>query len=124
MALIIPVNSNPCRQINVPTPAGIFFFRTYWLGDVSKVWKMDILNGDSVAIASGMSLTHGVDNLVKGLGYTPLDGYRLRMVPVGVFKGTDYNTLGFSEKLVMFLPTETADDEANIVLQIVNGLSQ
>lgn len=119
MAFVIPVNSNPCRTITVPFDNLLLRIRTYWLGGITNVWKMDISDGNSNPIASGISLVHGVSDLIKGLGYNPLDGYRFRMAKKSSYVGNGRDSLGNTEKLVVFTPSDSEDAENYVMQQIL-----
>lgn len=104
MPVEIPVTPAGERVVSVNVGPDIFIFRTYYAAGQDRHWLLDISDGQENPLITGINLTPGVDNLLKGMGDT-LDGYQLHLV---VAEGTekDLEAPGNTMFLVWYNPGE------------------
>ena len=104
MPIEIPVTPAGERFVTVNVGPAVFVFRTYFVYGADQHWLLDIMDGQSSALISGINLVPGVDNLLKGMG-DALEGYSLYLM---VFEGSekDMEAPGNTMALVWFNPDE------------------
>lgn len=62
MALILPVNSEPDRRMQIRLGEFLLSVRTYW-NDVAQRWYMDLFDADGASLARGLCCVPGVNLL-------------------------------------------------------------
>ena len=104
MPVEIPATPSGERFVTVNVGPDIFIFRTYFAEGQDRHWLLDILDGQSNPLVSGINLVPGVDNLLKGRGDT-LQGYQLYL---SLIEGSekDLEALGNTMALIWFNPGE------------------
>lgn len=100
MPVIIPANSDGNREITVDVGAGTYRFRTYYSQGEMDGWYLDISDVDGNQLMTGLRITAGAPNILKGQG----DMFRGVQVAVVVTSGkeTDTNSIGSGTFLVWF----------------------
>lgn len=90
--IVIPVNSAGDRTITVPVDGNIYTFRTYYSQGQDDGWLMDIGDSDGAWLATGIRITPGAPNILKGLG----DKFNGEEMTIVVLSGTerDFDGLG------------------------------
>lgn len=107
MPIIIPVNSDGNREIEVNTGARVFRFRTYYTKGQYPSWYLDIKDADGNPLRVGLRITAGCPNLLKGLG-NKFTGYQLTVAVISG-KENDPNGLGVGTFLLWYNPGEVND---------------
>ena len=102
--IILPLTSDPYGQVLVNVGRTSYIFETYFT-PLQSVWVMDIMDSIGNLLLSGISLIHGIDNLLKGHG----DLFSGSCMQVVCLPGTDIRTLsslGTTAQVIWFDSSE------------------
>lgn len=102
--LIIPVNSEPDRRMQVLLGGNLLTLRTYW-NPTAGCWFMDISDSSGVSLARGLALVPEVNVLENETELTRTLG-QFRVIPLDNTGAPTYNTLGTKARLWWFAPGE------------------
>lgn len=107
MPVLIPVNSDGNREIQVPLGDAVYRFRTYYSTGQHDGWLLDIFDADGAPLLVGLRITPGAPNILKGQG----DRFRDVQLAVAVISGSeaDRDALGHGTFLVWYGPGERND---------------
>lgn len=103
----IPTDTSPSKEFSTNTDIGTLRFRTYW-NSFMPMWYLDIVGQDGNDLLSGIALTTGTNNLIKGTNVQELDGCAIFVVDTGDKGNTTYGGLGTSVRVFMTFPGEEA----------------
>ena len=102
----IPLENKPCKSFSVVTDIGTLRLRTYW-NTMASMWYMDYIGQDGANLLSGIALTTGSNNLIKGTGLVELDGCAIFMVDTSGAGNRTFDGFGTYARMFMTLPGET-----------------
>lgn len=91
--IVIPVNSAGDRTITVPVGGRIYMFRTYYSQGQDDGWLMDIGDSNGAWMITGLRITPGAPNILKGLG----DAFLGEQMTVVTLSGTERDLDGLGD---------------------------
>ena len=121
MPVEIPVTAAGERFVTVNVGPDIFIFRTYFADGQDRHWLLDIQDGQSNPLISGINLVPEVNNLLKGMGDV-LEGYQLYLA---VLEGSakDLEAPGNTMALVWFNPGEVNPFQPGDPMDLIGAAS-
>ena len=101
----IPTDNNPSKEFSVNTDIGTLRFRTYW-NPLMSMWYLDVIGQDGLDLLSGIALTTGSNNLIRGTNVQELIGCAIFVVDTSGNGNTSYTALGITGRVFMTFPGE------------------
>lgn len=107
MPVLLPVTNHGNREIRVKTDDGTYRFRTYYSQGQCDGWFLDIYNHDFYPLITGLRITPGATNILKGHGDL-LQNVQLAVVVISGSE-TSPEMLGVGTFLLWYNPGEKND---------------
>lgn len=107
--LIIPVNSEPDRRLQVQLGENLLTLRTYW-NPLLATWFMDITDSAGTVLARGLALLDGINLLEAETELTRTLG-QFRVVLLDNVAVATFDNLGTGARLWWFAPGEWEANE-------------
>lgn len=104
MALVIPVNSEPDRELQIQLGENLMTVRTYY-NTIAATWFMDLSGDNDVVLARGLALVPLINVLQAESELTRLYG-QFRIETVNETENDNPDSLGNSATLWWFAPGE------------------